>query len=374
MISSFNGHVALMTWLNQSRGCIKLQNRAASRQSLITWKNELPHVAKEKIIATGLSHLPDIMYPHLETGLICAFVERWQPNTNTFHMPFREITIMLHDVQRILGIKVDGNTVSTIPKWDIVKKECLGVLGVTEEELASYWKSGAVVESFIPERCKGKFDTDTQATAWMWNMLGAMLFVDKSGGGRVHAQLLHEVYNRIEGVREKSWASATLAYLYRQLGIARRRGVKQMEGCMTLLQAWIYEYFPIFQPHSPYNVESGPRATAWTPPSSTGSEAEVRLSWLRRQLDNLSADEVTWQPFGKAVHQSVPKTIYTGWIAFRDIVEPYVSGSVLRKLGYVQTVPRSIVKPPIVFRPWSGEGYKVGLSSVTAANSWDRFP
>ncbi|CAI0398726.1 unnamed protein product [Linum tenue] len=48
------------------------------------------------------------MMQHLDMALLSAFVERWQPDTNTFHMPFGEISILLHDVHHILRIPVDG--------------------------------------------------------------------------------------------------------------------------------------------------------------------------------------------------------------------------------------------------------------------------
>ena len=37
--------------------------------------------------AIPLGCLPYIMHQHINSALITAFVERWQPNTNTFHMP-----------------------------------------------------------------------------------------------------------------------------------------------------------------------------------------------------------------------------------------------------------------------------------------------
>ncbi|CAI0446284.1 unnamed protein product [Linum tenue] len=40
-----------------------------------------------------------------------AFVERWRPHTNTFHMPFGEMTIMLYDIAVLLGIQVDVHMV-----------------------------------------------------------------------------------------------------------------------------------------------------------------------------------------------------------------------------------------------------------------------
>ncbi|CAI0432476.1 unnamed protein product [Linum tenue] len=48
------------------------------------------------------------MMQHLDTTLITTFVERWQLDTNTFHMPFGEMSILLHDVHHILRIPVEG--------------------------------------------------------------------------------------------------------------------------------------------------------------------------------------------------------------------------------------------------------------------------
>ena len=48
--------------------------------------------------AIALGRLPYIMHQHIDNALILAFVERWQPDTNTFHMPRGEMVIMLHDV------------------------------------------------------------------------------------------------------------------------------------------------------------------------------------------------------------------------------------------------------------------------------------
>lgn len=41
-----------------------------------------------------------------------AFVERWQPNTNTLHMSYGEMTITLDDVGTILGIPMMGRSIS----------------------------------------------------------------------------------------------------------------------------------------------------------------------------------------------------------------------------------------------------------------------
>ena len=58
--------------------------------------------------ATPLGRLPYIMHQHINSALISTFVERWQLDTNTFHMSLGEMTIMLHDVQRILSICIEA--------------------------------------------------------------------------------------------------------------------------------------------------------------------------------------------------------------------------------------------------------------------------
>ena len=59
--------------------------------------------------AIPLGRLPYVMHQHIDRVVISAFVERWQLDTNTFHMPWGEMTIMLHDVQQILGIGINGS-------------------------------------------------------------------------------------------------------------------------------------------------------------------------------------------------------------------------------------------------------------------------
>lgn len=253
---------------------------------------KMPLDARHMIDQSGLGHLVYTMFRHLDIPLISAFVERWQPDTNTFHMPFGEVTILVHDVWQILRVPVEGALVTADPDAHQLQCVCMELLGVDREQLTTHhWRSGGVLTDSILSLCGAQRSSETQAIAWMWMLLGSTLFVDKSGN-RVRPSILNELKDGVEGIETYSWGAATLAYLYRQLGIASRGDCQGIAGCLTLLQAWIYEYFPCFRPHRDRLAidEGAPRACSWSVRAEDKSDR--RLCALRARLDQLTADEV----------------------------------------------------------------------------------
>ena len=64
------------------------------------------------IKALGLEGLLWVPGREIDHGLITALVEQWRPETYTFHMPHGEASITLQDVEVLLGLPVDGHTIT----------------------------------------------------------------------------------------------------------------------------------------------------------------------------------------------------------------------------------------------------------------------
>ncbi|CAI9113597.1 OLC1v1014227C1 [Oldenlandia corymbosa var. corymbosa] len=54
---------------------------------------------------------------------------------------------------------------------------------------------------------------------------------------------------------------------------------------------------------------------------------------------------VEWLPSGPDPVSDDPRTIYSSWIQYRDIIEPYLPNRVLRQIGYIQVIPPPIPHP-----------------------------
>jgi hypothetical protein len=48
----------------------------------------------------------------MDSAALTSLVDRWRPETDTFHLPCGEITVTLQDIAMILGLPIDGAPVS----------------------------------------------------------------------------------------------------------------------------------------------------------------------------------------------------------------------------------------------------------------------
>ncbi|XP_058216841.1 protein MAIN-LIKE 1-like [Rhododendron vialii] len=281
---------------------------------------------------------------------ISAFIERWHPETNTFHFDFGEMGLTLDDVEHLLGILVRGLPVYT--EDERTPKELLmDLLGVSKEVAtnaitANAVKRYAVKLSWLEMTFKEVNETNTDervvccARAYLLYVIGRTLFCDKSGGF-VQLDLL-PLLEDLDQVHTYGWGSSCLAYLYRNLGYASRRKAKQMGGFLILLEAWINEHFPtLLVVVDPEYMEELPRARRWCLHSESGTS--VQHYW--RVLDNLLVDEVIFYPY-KDRRQNVSEiAFYTGPIRAMSYVEPYLPDRVLRQFGLLQRIPADPIAP-----------------------------
>ncbi|KAG8472578.1 hypothetical protein CXB51_034377 [Gossypium anomalum] len=70
----------------------------------------------------------------LRYDLISALVERWRPETHTFHLSCGECTITLEDVALQLGLPIDGNAVTGVSSISSPATLCYELLGRSPSE------------------------------------------------------------------------------------------------------------------------------------------------------------------------------------------------------------------------------------------------
>ncbi|CAN0827378.1 Protein MAIN-LIKE 2 [Linum grandiflorum] len=187
------------------------------------------------------------------------------------------------------------------------------------------------------------------AKMFLFSLLNLSLFVDKTSD-RARVQLF-EFVRVADEITKYAWGTATLAWLYRQLGTTTRADIVGRAGCLHLLQSWIHEYFPHtqkFVAHLEPQREGEPLCGRWASTDAIASCSDgrdKRLAYYRHLQDSLESEDVTWLPFGTDPAECVPHQTFRGVIRFSDIAEHYDSMRVLRQFGYVQDVPDEVPWP-----------------------------
>ncbi|KAG9458378.1 hypothetical protein H6P81_002886 [Aristolochia fimbriata] len=70
------------------------------------------------IDVAGFGALYRVQWLRLDKPLITSLVERWRSEMNSFHLANGEMTITLEDAVVLLGLRVDGFTVTSSTRGD----------------------------------------------------------------------------------------------------------------------------------------------------------------------------------------------------------------------------------------------------------------
>jgi hypothetical protein len=231
--------------------------------------------------------------PDLDGPLMTAFVDRWRPETHSFHMACGEMTVTLQDVAYLFGLRLEGLPVTGTFIFHVFLYSCISVhvlcvCLISDIILFHVFVAGTIdtenwkdlVEQFTgyrppdPEEGKKEHKTsgvsskwlssrfrwcpadaaadvvERHAKVWLWHMVATFLLPDASGN-TVSWMVLPQLSQDWENIAGYSWGSATLAWLYRQLCEACRRAAatSNLGGCAYLLQLWIWERIPTGRVH-----------------------------------------------------------------------------------------------------------------------------
>jgi hypothetical protein len=203
----------------------------------------------------GVAHIGSIPINH---ALINALVERWRPETHTFHLVPGEATITLEDVVIQTGLPVDGNPV--IGRTDLrCRQECRRLLGIepTGDALRGSRLRLTWLRSHFTSLSPMATEEEIQrhARAYILKLIGGLIFADKSQS-HVHLMFL-PLLEDFDDAGRYSWGAACLAWLYRELCRSAMRYTHDISGAVILLQLWAWDRLPCVSPriqHQPPTV------------------------------------------------------------------------------------------------------------------------
>ncbi|CAN0885429.1 Protein MAINTENANCE OF MERISTEMS [Linum grandiflorum] len=140
LIPSYGGHIASYLWdekyslEHRTKSNFRFLSCIAAVDELRKDLRKLSLNAQKIVRRSGLSQLSYSMSRNLDYGLLEAFIERWQPDTNSFHLPFGEMTITLHDVRYILQVPIKGKCLRDGDQAGL-RAEMASLLGLSEIDL-----------------------------------------------------------------------------------------------------------------------------------------------------------------------------------------------------------------------------------------------
>ncbi|XP_026424036.1 protein MAIN-LIKE 1-like isoform X1 [Papaver somniferum] len=395
LLCYYGDHIARLVWeisnpRKNPRPLLRLQQHQDMVKTMWPIDKECVKV-QEHVQKSGLYPLIKHGHDKIDRALINAFCERWYPETNTYHLPFGEMTPTIEDVERITGLaakgeNVDGKFSGKSMTWEnmyALIKRTLGktkaqiqkdkALGGIDKKLEKRLKLKWLRDKFKSKENDSKKRKEQCARAYLLYVIGSIICSDKSGAS-VHVYFL-QCLEDLNRVNTYSWATACLAWIYHHLGQGSRSEVSSMAGCMTVLQVWVYDHFPILERH---DIKSGyekcdPRAALYVA-KQPERNLDLELVELREKLDDLTVDEVTWDPYKLMRDGSVPQIAhYIGPLKCFEVVEWHNPNRVLRQFGAIQDEPSDVFldKNKTVSKPRSFRSYYPCLDGHNCS-VWDK--
>ncbi|KAH1205985.1 Serine/threonine-protein phosphatase 7 long form [Glycine max] len=173
-------HVSEHVWNGEADRKLHIKRAVPTYQG----EEQIPEEIFPLLRQCGFYWIIKMGYLKINAALISAFIERWRPETHTFHLRCGEATITLQDVSVLLGLRTDGTPLigSTNLDWADLCEELLGVRPQEGELEGSVVKLSWLAHHFshinIDENNVEQLQRFTRA--WILRFIGGVLFVNKS--------------------------------------------------------------------------------------------------------------------------------------------------------------------------------------------------
>ncbi|QHO43100.1 uncharacterized protein DS421_5g159920 [Arachis hypogaea] len=252
-------------------------------------------------IANYLDHSNYIGVVQCQAALVNALIERWCPETHSFHFSVGECAVTLEDVALIYGLPTNGLPVTglTLSSYEALEAECLDQFGVAPRQAD----------------CRGSFIKLT----WFQALKDRLVLVDD-------------------------------IQIQRALCRKTRVDCKEIDGPLTLLLAWAWIRLP-FLASIPSNLRIFPIANRWHNWERENWPYRLRkLEHLRGNLDALQEGQFVWEPYaiGRTDPDVIPadirqhSAIWSATVPFIsfECIEWHASDRLRRQYGLTQGVPQ----------------------------------
>ncbi|KAH1084215.1 hypothetical protein J1N35_023976 [Gossypium stocksii] len=246
----------------------------------------------------------------LRYDLISALVERWRPETHTFHLPCGECTVTLEDVALQFGLPIDGDAVTGVSAIAEPAALCYSLLGTSPGDADSTFSE--LKFTWLKANFQHLSDNATEeelvcaARAYIMHIIGGVL-MPNSNNNRVHLQYLPLLAD-LRRVRSYSWGSAVLSMLYRELCRTTDPDAVDIGGCLILLQSWALYRMPFLASvtHQPYVY---PLVNRWSIYPGIGRSYTVPI--YRLLIEQHAGEGSIWMPYRRPeIVAIIPSSAY----------------------------------------------------------------
>ncbi|XP_042048979.1 protein MAIN-LIKE 2-like [Salvia splendens] len=259
--------------------------------------------------------------------LITTLIERWRPQTHTFHLLIGEATVTLEDIQAIWGLRADGRVFTGrdhhvgYPDWPSKCRDLLGWIPDTNTET----KQGGLLMTALINQTRISLGDDLPTYVYIQMarihaliLLGGLILPDTTGC-KVPFMWLN-AFEDPDEVQNISWGSAALSYLYHYLCETSMDKSKELGGPMMLL---------------------------WKGTTQIGNAPRYSVEHYRDQISPVRPDQFLWTPYAHCILTdycsdvngcSLCDTYLVCWA----YVEAHEAGRVRRQFNRYQDIPQFV--------------------------------